>query len=191
MPRTGTRPTSDRVRQALFDRLSPELPGSDVLDLYAGSGSLGIEALSRGAARATFVEAAPAAVRVLRQNLDGLGVTERADVRPLRVARALRILAESGRTFDLVLADPPYDLDARDELSRVAGMLRPGGCLILERSARSSAGQDWAGLCEERTVRYGETVLRFFRPDAMAHGSAVFEACREEDAHARGVSGHV
>lgn len=188
VPRFGTRPTSDRVRQAVFDRLSPELPGAEVLDLYAGSGSLGIEALSRGAARAMFVEVAPAAVRTLRQNLTALALEARAEVWAVRAARALRDLGETGRRFDLVLADPPYGLEILDEISRIGTVLRPGALLVLERSARAPEAGVPVGLIAERSARYGETALQFFRSSGTLLGS---NSALEEDAHARGVSGHV
>src|SRR3954453_13668244 len=102
----GTRPTSDRVREALFSILGDRVAGARVLDLFAGSGALGIEALSRGAASATFVDDAPAALRVLRANLEALG--EDAEVVRADAVRWLRAASGRAHQYDLVLLDPPY-----------------------------------------------------------------------------------
>ena len=133
-----TRPTADRVRQALFSVLG-NVEGARVLDLYAGSGALGIEALSRGAARAVFVESGRAAVEVIRDNLRSLELAERATVLPLRVERAARQLVDHG-PFDLVLCDPPWpELEralAALERSLGPGVLAPGARLALEHPAK-------------------------------------------------------
>lgn len=149
------RPTSDRVREALFSSLGPHLDGARVLDAFAGSGALGIEALSRGAARATFLEKDPRVARVLRDNLATLGLTDEAEVRVGDARRALATLDEGA--FDLVLADPPYALALDEEL--LAGLARAvaeGGLLVLERDTRS---QDpvvpGLSLCRDRV--YGST----------------------------------
>jgi 16S rRNA (guanine966-N2)-methyltransferase len=132
-----------------------------VLDLFAASGALGIEALSRGAAHAVFVEQSRAAVRVLRRNLDDLGLRDESEVLPQDALRALRALAVRGDRFGLVLADPPW---GRDWPARLAGspelveILEPRACLILERSKRDThAGI--AGLGPAATRTYGETVF--------------------------------
>ncbi len=106
-PGQATRPTSDRAREALFSRLG-SLDGERVLDLFAGSGALGLEALSRGAARATFCDSDRAATRILRANIASLGVGERADVHLGDFRRVLRERAEAGARFELVFLDPPY-----------------------------------------------------------------------------------
>src|SRR5580692_6775643 len=119
----ATRPTSDRVREALFSALGP-LGGAAVLDLYAGTGALGIEALSRGAARATFVESARPALAALRDNLAALGLEGAARVLAMPVERAVTRL---GGAFDLVLADPPYAETAH--VPRVIEALAKAGAL--------------------------------------------------------------
>ncbi|NUO53808.1 MAG: 16S rRNA (guanine(966)-N(2))-methyltransferase RsmD [Polyangiaceae bacterium] len=103
---TSTRPTSDRVREALFSILA-DVTGARVLDLYAGTGALGIEALSRGAARAVFVEAAPRTTAVLKKNLEALGLGKETQVLSVRVDRAVEPVIQAG-PYDLVLVDPPY-----------------------------------------------------------------------------------
>jgi 16S rRNA (guanine(966)-N(2))-methyltransferase RsmD len=153
--RAGTRPTQDRVREALFSVLGP-LGGVRVLDLFAGSGALGIEALSRGAREATFVDSDPAAARVVRQNLERLGAGE------ARVFRAdalsfLRGAARHGDRWDLVLCDPPYRLAHR--LGATLGpllvpVLETGGRIVCESSVKDPMRLDLP-LLDER--RYGDT----------------------------------
>src|SRR5881409_2533008 len=105
-PKSGVRPTMDRVKSAIFSSLGERVPGARVLDLFAGSGALGIEALSRGAASAVFVERAAPAQAALRANLEALGIE--ADVRRADVRAFVRNVSEAGRTYDLVFLDPPY-----------------------------------------------------------------------------------
>lgn len=164
----GTRPTSERVREALFNALGAmlELDGARVADLYAGSGALGFEALSRGCGHALFVEDDARAVAALRRNIAALGVggTARLAAAPVR-----RVLAEPpAEPYHLVVADPPYDL-SRDALADVLAALVAGGwlaeeaVLVLERSTRSGPPR-WAdGLTEIRSRRYGETTLWYGR----------------------------
>jgi 16S rRNA (guanine966-N2)-methyltransferase len=165
-PGGRTRPTTDRVKEALFSSLMAELPGASVLDLYAGSGALGIEALSRGAARATFVERHQRTARVLDENLARAGVTDRATVVPADVLGALG--TPPGAPFDVVLLDPPYDLDD-EELAAVLGALQPhlapGAVVTVERDRRSAAPAWPAGMRPERERRYGDTLIHVGRVD--------------------------
>jgi 16S rRNA (guanine966-N2)-methyltransferase len=162
---SATRPTADRVREALFNRLEHEgmLHGARVLDLYAGSGALGLEAASRGAAHALLVESASAAVAVCRRNVAALGLTG-VDVRASPVATVLA--AEPAAPYDLVLIDPPYDLPAealRAALTRLVdgGWLAEGAMVVVERSARDTEPCWPAGLLRFDERRYGETRLWF------------------------------
>jgi 16S rRNA (guanine966-N2)-methyltransferase len=140
---TVTRPTAERARQALFDVLG-DLAGHRVLDLYAGSGALGIEALSRGAAHAVFVESSRAALSVLQKNVSRLELASRATVIPLRVERAGRTLIRHG-PFDLVTCDPPWSIlgGALEHLGRLdwSGLLAERATLALEHPADVSF--DW------------------------------------------------
>jgi len=163
VPQGAVRPTSDRVREALFGRLG-DLGGLRVLDLYAGSGALGIEALSRGAARVTFVEQAAATLRVLRENLASLGIESLAAVVAGDVPMAVRRLGRAGERFDLVLVDPPY---ASEEPARAfealvgSATLSAGAMVVLERDRRHpSPGVTGLSALDER--RYGDTVLARF-----------------------------
>lgn len=160
-PGERTRPTADRVKEALFSAVQARLRGASVLDLYAGSGALGIEALSRGAGSATFVERAPRALRSLDQNLELTGLVGASTVVPRDVASAL-----SGRLpgapFDLAFLDPPYAI-APDELTAVLAALRPhlaGGALVSVELSIHGDGPCWPdGVLPERQRRYGDTVV--------------------------------
>jgi len=159
----ATRPTSDRVREALFMALEP-LEGLSVVDLFAGSGALGIEALSRGATRADFVESDNAARRVLDENLAALDLRERAKVWPVRLPQGLRALKDVLRAADLVLADPPYGGgDARALLQTLgAGMVKPGARVVVEHHAKDALPERAGDLRWSRSRRYGETTVSTF-----------------------------
>jgi 16S rRNA (guanine966-N2)-methyltransferase len=155
-----TRPTSDRVREATFALLG-DVEGGRVLDLFAGAGGLGIEAISRGAAHAVFVERDERAVRALAANLDALGVrSPDAQVRRAEVTTALRAARKSAETYDLVFIDPPYsragDL-GRDLEGLLTPLLEPGARVVVESDRRSPMA---LGLPLERERRYGDTLIR-------------------------------
>ncbi len=161
------RPTPDKVREALFDILGHDLSGTRVLDACAGSGALGLEALSRGAVSATFLEADPRVLAVLRRNAHDLGVASRCRIIQGRV-EALLGKGGAGGPFDLVLADPPYAEPLREPilaaLLAAAGTLAPGCRVVLERDAGSPpAPGDEKRLPLVRTARYGRTCLDFYR----------------------------
>ena len=159
-PRGATvRPTTDRVKEALFSILQPRLRGAVVCDLFAGSGALGIEALSRGAASVTFVESNRRALDAIRANLEATGLAAAADVRRADLPQALAVLAGP---YDIVLADPPYDLDSETLatlVGGVAGLLADGGVLVLERDRRSDAPTWPTDVRPLPPRRYGDTTL--------------------------------
>jgi 16S rRNA (guanine966-N2)-methyltransferase len=166
-PGRGTRPTPDRVREALFSSLGP-LDGARALDLYAGTGALGLEALSRGAARAVFVESSTPALAALRANVAALGLAPRALVVARPVERSLAAL-EPEAPFDLIFADPPYELVRTGVAPRALaalvarGLLGPQGRLVLEHASADEA-PDLAPLaCYDRR-RYGDTSLALYAP---------------------------
>lgn len=171
-PGRGTRPTADRVREALFASLGPSLRDAVVLDLWSGSGALAIEALSRGAQRAVLVERDRAAVSVLRANLAACGFTERAAV----VAGDVRRFARRPRDgpFDLVLADPPYSAPAEEVWAVVAdlhgaGALAAGAEVVVERGAKDPVPTPPSYLALDRVQPYGDTALwRLTLADAPA-----------------------
>jgi 16S rRNA (guanine966-N2)-methyltransferase len=163
-PGRATRPTSDRVREALFSMLAAGseqgLDGVTVLDLFAGTGALGIEALSRGAASAVFFENDRAALRALRSNLDSLGLAEpAAEVRAGDALAGLRAARAGGETYDLMLVDPPYA--QAGELGSVLSellpaLLAPGGRVAVESDRRAPLE---LGLPVVRAKRYGDTTI--------------------------------
>jgi len=178
-----TRPTSDRLRETLFNVLSPRVEGAAFLDLYAGSGAVGIEALSRGARSAEFVEQSRAAIGVLRDNLAQLGVGSRAYVHAgsaanwLRkdVARSNSRPAEAagkrpGEIFDLVFLDPPWDAAAEYEiaLGLLGGparrLLSPGALVVAEHRRKQALAEYYGILQRTRLLEQGDAALSFFSP---------------------------
>jgi 16S rRNA (guanine(966)-N(2))-methyltransferase RsmD len=165
-PGPGTRPLADRVKQTLFAILEPALPGARFLDLFAGSGAAGIEALSRGATHATFVERDPGAVRVIRANLARTNLADRATVTR---ADALAWLHERARSQDapptIVLVDPPYDEPATlsAALELLEPLLAPGGRVVAKHFWRDTPPARIGLLASERERRFGETALTFYR----------------------------
>jgi 16S rRNA (guanine966-N2)-methyltransferase len=154
----ATRPTSDRVREALFSVLGASIDGAGVLDLFAGSGALGIEALSRGAAGAVFVDRAPEAITAIRANLAALGID--ADVRRSEARAALRAASARAEAYDLVFLDPPYRRAAelgRDLSEALPAVLAPGARVVSESDRREPLELALA-LTDER--RYGDTLIR-------------------------------
>jgi len=154
-PGRGTRPTTDRVREAWMSTVAPHLPGARVLDLFAGSGALGLEALSRGAASATFVEHDAKALSALRANVDALGASEAATVvkgDALKYARGL----DAG-AFDMAFADPPYAKGFARELAEAFAAVPFAGLLCIEHG-KDDVLPELAGA---RTRRYGDTYLTF------------------------------
>jgi 16S rRNA (guanine966-N2)-methyltransferase len=155
----GTRPITDRVKETLFGILGDRVPGARVLDLYAGSGAVGIEALSRGAERATFVERGRDALAALRTNLERTGLSDRASVVSADVERY--VATADGGPWDIVVLDPPYAERAivtplRDLLRHLA----PGATVVLKHHWRSGV-PDVADLSTRRQRRFGETMLTF------------------------------
>jgi 16S rRNA (guanine966-N2)-methyltransferase len=168
-PGAATRPTADRVREALFSVLA-DIEGATVLDLFAGTGALGIEAMSRGAEHATFVEQARPALRALRQNLHTLALEEMTTVLPLAVERALKSAPWELESFDLVFIDPPYALIREGHFVGTLGpamerglvtALRLGGHVIVEHGSAERA-PEVSGITLEQTRVYGDTALSFY-----------------------------
>jgi 16S rRNA (guanine966-N2)-methyltransferase len=155
-----TRPTSDRVRENVFNIVAPWVEGARVLDLYAGSGAMGLEALSRGAASALFVESDPEALRVIERNLDKLRLTGARVVR-LDSTTALTQESGAGRKYDLVLVDPPYDMTNYESLSRyLPNVLADDGLLVFETAAKIEPKVE--GLAMRTTRKYGSTRVTVF-----------------------------
>lgn len=173
-PAGRTRPTQDMVRQALFSMLSGRVAGAAFLDLFAGSGAVGLDAASRGASRVCWVEADRGAMRVLRANVEALCGAPGAPAAGPRECETAIVCADAFRflesceraAFDIVFADPPYDRGGGDSrggrlLSAVAPALKPGGVFVLEHYIRD-AFPEAGGWELQRRKTYGETVLSFF-----------------------------
>lgn len=159
-----TRPTLDRVREALFSILGPGVEGAQVLDLYAGTGAIGIEALSRGASHCEFVESNRACADLIRQNLLRAKVQDRASIRPVILPGGLAAIARSGKTFDLIYADPPFNLgDYSQLLEQVSQLelLKKGARLIIEHDTQTPISNPPGPLECVRDARYGDTTLTF------------------------------
>jgi 16S rRNA (guanine(966)-N(2))-methyltransferase RsmD len=168
-PGAGTRPTSDRVREALFSSLESmlDLDGARFADLYAGSGAVGLEALSRGAAHVLLVESDPRAARVIRDNVAALRATPAARLVTGRVAT---VLAEppDGGPYDVVFADPPYAVGDDDVAAMLTALVRgdwlaPDAVVVLERATRGGPPPPVEGVTSGRRRRYGETTLWYGR----------------------------
>lgn len=161
-PGDSTRPTSDRVRESLFSILGESVQDANVLDLFAGSGALGLEALSRGAASVTFVDEAPPAIKAIRANLQALSAQAKVHRND-----ALRFLAHASRgqaQYDLVFLDPPYrhaERLARPLSEGLPAVLAPGAVAVAESDRRAPLALDLA-LKDER--RYGDTLIRIYGP---------------------------
>lgn len=167
-PKSDTRPTTSMVRKAFFDICQNEIVDSLFLDLFAGSGAMGIEALSRGAAHTTFVEVHRQAIQCIKDNLELLGLQDRATLIAKEAATALKLLAKSKAVFDLIYIDPPYNQDSFSILQFIdeQPILKKGGALFLEEKAPSKLQNKrelfkHLGWIDER--KFGTTVLNQFR----------------------------
>ena len=169
----GVRPTGDRVREAVFNSLGQFFNGGTVLDLYAGTGALGIEALSRGLDRAVFVERDRAARKTISENLERTGFSDRAEVIPGDVGRVVERLAGRGERYDLIFADPPYRIAASEVggiLSRLGALLVPGGRVVIE-SGEAPTEDAFGG--KGATRRYGGTFVTVLERSDMSMRIAV------------------
>ena len=165
-PGMDTRPTSDRLRETLFNVLAPRMEGAEFLDLYAGSGAVGIEALSRGAARAVLVEKASPALKVLKANLARLGIRAGADVHAGAVSAFLRS-GDAGE-FDVVFLDPPYE--AAGEYATALGLLggaaaallKTGAVVVAEHRKRDALNEKYGRLVRARVLQQGDAALSWY-----------------------------
>lgn len=159
-----TRPTSDKVREAVFNILPRDFPFRTILDLFAGTGAMGIEALSRGAEEATFVDSDAAAVSVIRKNLELCNAQGRVMKRD--ALSVLKEFARKGERFDLIIIDPPYSSELAVEALKAidqGGTLSPGGMIVAEAAKRAPIEADLPGLESIDERRYGDTMVYFFK----------------------------
>ncbi len=157
----SVRPTSQKVKEAMFSAIQFYIEGASVLDLFAGSGQLGIEAMSRGARDCTFVDLAKESCAVVRENLRATGFDSAARV---VMGDAVRYLESAGSGYDIIFADPPYRLDAGPKLlERVSGALRDGGLFLLETEEEAGLPESAGSVLLFRRYRYGKTAVRIYK----------------------------
>lgn len=161
---TGLRPTSDKLRETLFNILAPRIAGARVLDAFAGTGAIGIEALSRGAAHVTFVDRDPRALKLIDQNLKLCGLSDRyAIIRSGLASRAELEPPLTSASFDIAVLDPPYDeADLEGPIDAAAPLVAPGGLLVLEHARRRPSLDSASGLTRVREVMSGDSALAFY-----------------------------
>jgi 16S rRNA (guanine966-N2)-methyltransferase len=160
------RPTPDRIREAIFSIIADELPGGSVLDLFAGSGTLGIEALSRGAKDAVFIETHLDAIRVLKKNLENCQLVDRGTVIRRRAETAIRLLGGERKSFGLIFLDPPYEKDLVGKTLKAlssSSILKPGSLVVVQHSRRETIPESLGRLVLADQRRYGETLISFLR----------------------------
>ena len=169
VPGSTTRPILDRVKTALFDILRPSIPGTRMLDLFAGSGAVGIEALSEGAAHCVFLDLAQPAVDTIRANLEHTGLTDRAEVRR---ADAFRYLRQTAHVFSLVYVAPPQYkglwIEAVRHIAERPQLLTPGALIVVQIDPSEYEPLTLAGIVETDQRKYGNTLLVFLRKDGEA-----------------------
>ncbi len=160
LPGLSTRPTPDRLRESLFNVLAPTIEGTIFLDAYAGTGAVGIEALSRGAQRCTFVEKNRAAVEVIRDNLAALGLENRSEI---YTGKSLAVLERI--TADIVFLDPPYELAKEYDAALAALGAAANKLVIVQHSSRTELQQEYGRLRRYRILKQGDNALSFYRAD--------------------------
>lgn len=179
-----TRPTYDRLKETLFNVLQAagSIEGASFLDLFAGTGSIGIEALSRGAARVEFVESSRKAANVIRANLGAMGLSEETVVHERTAVDALARLTKEDAQFDVCFLDPPYQLHgAYEQVLRImaeSSLLSERGILIAEHDKRFDPGNGTNSLVRYRVLKQGESCLSFYRKSVIAEGAEEREGTR-------------
>ncbi|MFH1541834.1 MAG: 16S rRNA (guanine(966)-N(2))-methyltransferase RsmD [bacterium] len=164
----SARPLTDRAKEALYNILRAKVVEASFLDLFAGSGAVGIEALSRGAKAATFVELDRKAIAIIKENLAAARLQEPVEIIPLDVIKALKILTKSGQKFDIIYLGAPYDSPALPEALNLIGsaqLLNTKGIVIAEHRRQHQVEDVYGNLKAIRQERYGETVFKFFTGD--------------------------
>jgi len=164
----SVRPTSDRVKEALFSIIASYVPGACVLDLFAGTGNLGIEALSRGASFAVFVDKNPACVDTIKENLARTGFADKAQVLAFEASKALKTLSSLNQRFSVILLDPPYNKNFVEKTLKIIDendIISCDGIIIAERDIDDNVGEKVGRLKLMRNEKYGNTVLSFYMPE--------------------------
>ncbi|RKN86569.1 16S rRNA (guanine(966)-N(2))-methyltransferase RsmD [Paenibacillus ginsengarvi] len=166
VPGMGTRPTTDKVKEAIFSMIGPYFAGGSVLDLFAGTGGLGIEALSRGMDAAVFIDADKKSVEVVHANLQAARLESKAEVYRNDAIRALKVLGKRGTKFDLVFLDPPYKMTAIAEMIQTMlelGLLADDATVVIEHDASNVWEESIGDLFRKKHVEYGETAVSVYK----------------------------
>lgn len=166
VPGSNTRPTTDKVKESLFSIIGPYFEGERVLDLFAGTGGLGIEALSRGAASAVFIDQSPQSIEIIRRNLESTRLADRSEVYRNDARRALKLLQRAGKPFDLIFLDPPYavkDCDALLKELASKGLVEDGAVAVVEHHPDVAYAEAFNGYQRTRYATYGEIALSVYR----------------------------
>jgi 16S rRNA (guanine(966)-N(2))-methyltransferase RsmD len=166
VPGMSTRPTTDKVKEALFSMIGPYFAGGQALDLFAGTGGLGIEALSRGMDKAIFVDIEKKSIEVIRENLQATGLTEKAEVYRNEASKALKALAKRKAKFDLIFLDPPYRLKIIEDLLALmeeGRLFAQGATVVIEHDAKDVYEGDTSKLTWIRRADYGDTAITLYR----------------------------
>lgn len=165
VPGMGTRPTTDKVKEAIFSMIGPYFDGGTVLDLFAGTGGLGIEALSRGMGRAVFIDMESKSIETVKANLKSTGFESNAEIYRNEAGRAIKALEKRKYIFDLVFLDPPYRMKNGDALMTemaTRGLLSTGALLVLEYESSYSYPEEITEFLHLRTAKYGETAVSIY-----------------------------
>ena len=162
---SATRPTSARLRETVFNICQMYVQGARVLDICAGSGAVGIEALSRGAVQATFVDDSRKACAIIKQNLSALKITEGAQIINRDAIAAIKILPASGIRFNIAYLDPPYSMGIYEPIIikiSECGLLNTGGILVAEHGSKTTLADSYGKMCKYRDLKQGDSCLSFF-----------------------------
>jgi 16S rRNA (guanine966-N2)-methyltransferase len=188
VPGSQTRPTTDKVKESLFSMIGPYFDDDRVLDLFAGTGGLGIEALSRGAGHAVFIDSNPQSIDIIRRNLESTRLGDRAEVYRNDARRALKLLERAGKPFSLIFIDPPYlmkdcDVLLTDMASR--GLVDHDAITVIEHHPNVVYADDFAGFHRTRYAVYGEIALSIYRYQisAEAEKAALSSEAKEKPDH--------
>ncbi|MCL6457994.1 MAG: 16S rRNA (guanine(966)-N(2))-methyltransferase RsmD [Gorillibacterium sp.] len=171
VPGKGTRPTTDKVKEAVFSIIGPYFTGGWALDLFAGTGGLGIEALSRGMANVIFVDADKSSVEIVKHNLQLTGFTDKAEVYRNDAERALKALSKRDIRFELVFLDPPYRMKTAGELMLAMDgfhLLEPGATLMVEHESGHRYQEQYGPFRQIKHVAYGETTIAIYRYEPVS-----------------------
>lgn len=172
VPGMNTRPTTDKVKEAIFSMIGPYFAGGMVLDLYAGTGGLAIEALSRGMDKAVLIDQDRKAVETIRDNIERAGFADRAEIYRNDAGKALSVMAKRGLVFDLVFLDPPYKLTNMDLVMfqlQEKQMLADGAIIVVEHDAKITYEPQIGDLIRSRCSEYGDTAVSIYRHQARVN----------------------